>query len=174
MYLNCNPLIAEALPDHLFRNDGGRFVDVTAEAGIIDRDGRGLGVVAADLDDDGRIDLFVANDSTANFLFHNQGGMRFEEVGHDAGVAGNASGGYQAGMGVAAGDLDGNGLIDLAVTNFYGESTTFYQNLGSGVFCDATFQSASPWPRNACWDSELPFWTPTMTAGSTWPRPTDT
>ncbi len=70
-----------ALPDHLFRNDGGRFVDVTAEAGIVDRDGRGLGVVAADLDDDGRIDLFVANDMTANFLFRNLGGLRFEEIG---------------------------------------------------------------------------------------------
>ena len=64
--------------------------------------------------------------------------MRFEEVGHLAGVAGNASGVYQAGMGVAAGDLDGDGLIDLAVTNFYGESTTFFRNLGGGVFTDAT------------------------------------
>ncbi len=119
-------------PDHLFRNDGGRFVDVTAEAGIVDRDGRGLGVVAADLDDDGRIDLFVANDMTANFLFRNRGGLRFEEIGHLAGVACNAEGGYQAGMGVACGDLDGDGRPDLAVTNFFGESTTFYRNLGSG------------------------------------------
>jgi tetratricopeptide (TPR) repeat protein len=137
-YLNCNPLVARALPDHLFRNDGDRFVDVTTEAGIVDRNGRGLGVVAADLDDDGRIDLFVANDSSANLLFHNLGGMRFEEVGHIAGVAGNASGVYQAGMGVAAGDLDGDGRIDLAVTNFYGESTTFFRNLGDGAFTDAT------------------------------------
>ena len=137
-YINCNPLDAEALPDHLFRNDAGRFVDVTAEAGIVDRGGRGLGVVAADLDDDGRVDLFVANDSSANFVFRNLGGMRFEEVGHSAGVAGNASGAYQAGMGVAAGDLDGDGLLDLTVTNFYGESTTFYRNLGGGNFTDAT------------------------------------
>jgi enediyne biosynthesis protein E4 len=137
-YLNCNPLDAEALPDHLFRNDGGRFVDVTVASGIVDRDGRGLGVVAADLDGDGRTDLFVANDSSANFLFRNLGGMRFEEVGHLAGVAGNASGVYQAGMGAAAADLDGDGLIDLAVTNFYGESTTFYRNLGDGAFTDAT------------------------------------
>ncbi|HZW32443.1 MAG TPA: FG-GAP-like repeat-containing protein, partial [Isosphaeraceae bacterium] len=116
-YPNCNPLDAEALPDHLFRNDGGRFVDVTAGSGIVDRNGRGLGVVAADLDADGRVDLFVANDSSANFLFRNLGGLRFEEIAHDAGVAGNASGTYQAGMGVAAGDLDGDGLIDLAITN---------------------------------------------------------
>ncbi len=137
-YLNCSPLVAEALPDHLFRNDGGRFVDVTAEAGIIDHDGRGLGVIAADLDEDGKVDLFVANDSSANFMFRNLGGMRFEEVGHESGVAGNASGAYQSGMGVAAGDVDGDGLIDLCVTNFYGESTTFFRNLGGGMFCDAT------------------------------------
>ena len=73
-YINCSPLDSAALPDHLFRNDGGRFVDVTTEAGIVDRDGRGLGVVAADLDEDGRVDIFVANDSSANFLFRNMGG----------------------------------------------------------------------------------------------------
>ncbi|WP_148594431.1 CRTAC1 family protein [Aquisphaera giovannonii] len=137
-YLNCNPLDAESLPDRLFRNDGGKFVDVSAESGIIDRDGRGLGVVAADLDGDGLVDLFVANDSSANFLFRNLGGMRFEEVGHLAGVASNASGIYQAGMGAAAGDIDADGLIDLAVTNFYGESTSFFRNLGGGLFTDAT------------------------------------
>ena len=135
---SCLPLGFPALPDHLFRNDGGRFVDVTAAAGIVDRDGRGLGVVAADLDDDGRIDLFVANDMTANRLFHNLGGLRFEEIGHPAGVACNAEGGYQAGMGIACGDLDRDGRPDLAVTNFFGESTTFYRNLGDAMFADAT------------------------------------
>ncbi|HEY2158855.1 MAG TPA: CRTAC1 family protein, partial [Isosphaeraceae bacterium] len=134
----CDPRHFEALPDHLFRNDGGTFVDVTASAGLADRDGRGLGVVAADLDDDGRVDLFVANDGTANFLLRNLGGMRFEEVGHASGVAGNASGGYQAGMGIACGDLDGDGRPDLLVTNFYGESTTYFRNLGGGVFADST------------------------------------
>jgi enediyne biosynthesis protein E4 len=132
----CDPRSIASLPDHLFRNDGGRFVDVTAEAGIVDHDGRGLGVVAADLDCDGLVDLFVANDSTANFLFRNLGQFRFEEVGHSAGVAANAGGGYQAGMGAACGDLDGDGLPDLAVTNFYGESTSFFHNLGQGLFAD--------------------------------------
>src|SRR5262249_48397791 len=79
LYMYCDPSGFPALADHLYRNDGGRFVDVTAEAGIVDPDGRGLGVVAADLDDDGRVDLFVANDTTANFLFRNRGGLRFEE-----------------------------------------------------------------------------------------------
>src|SRR5262249_12032020 len=137
-YVACLPLGFPAQPDHLFRNDGGRFVDVTARAGIVDRDGRGLGVLANDFDDDGRIDLFVANDMTANFLFHNLGNLTFEEIAHRAGVASNAEGGYQAGMGVACGDLDGDHRPDLAVTNFFGESTTFYRNLGQGLFTDAT------------------------------------
>ena len=132
----CDPSRFAACPDHLFRNDGGRFVDVTREAGIVDRDGRGLGVIAADLDEDGRIDLFVANDGTANFLFLNRGGIRFEEAGHSSGVAAAGGGGYRAGMGIARGDLDGDGHLDLAVTNFFGESTTFYGNLGGGLFTD--------------------------------------
>ncbi|MEJ7638019.1 MAG: VCBS repeat-containing protein, partial [Singulisphaera sp.] len=132
----CNPRLFPSRPDHLFRNDGDRFVDATAEAGLVDRDGRGLGVVAADLDDDGRVDLYVANDTTANYLFRNLGGLRFEEIGQPAGVAAGAAGGYQAGMGVACGDLDGDGRLDVAVTNFYGESTTLYRNLGSGLFAD--------------------------------------
>jgi hypothetical protein len=138
VYRYCMPRDYPALPDHLFRNDGGRFIDVTEEAGIVDRDGRGLGVVAADLDDDGKVDLFVANDTTANYYFHNLGDMRFEEVGLESGVGCNAAGAYQAGMGVAVGDLDRDGRLDLAVTNFYSESTTFFRNLGQGMFADQT------------------------------------
>jgi hypothetical protein len=132
----CDPRFLPSLPDHVFRNDGGRFLDVTEEAGIVDRDGRGLGVVAADLDGDGQTDLFVANDTTANFFFRNQGGFRFTEEGHESGLAANAGGGYQAGMGVACGDLDGDGRLDLAVTNFLGESTTLYHNHGGRRFSD--------------------------------------
>src|SRR5262249_58509979 len=112
------------------------FVDVTRAAGINDWHGQGLGVVAVDLDEDGRLDLFVANDQSANYLFRNLGGLKFEEVGEVSGVAGNATGGYQAGMGVAFGDLDGDGRPDLAVTNFYNESTSFFRNLGGGAFTD--------------------------------------
>jgi hypothetical protein len=132
----CDPRLFPGQQDRLFRNDLSRFVDVTHEAGIVDADGRGLGVLAADLDDDGLVDLFVANDTTANYLFHNLGGMRFEERGLSSGVACNASGGFQAGMGVATGDLDGDGRLDLAVTNFYNESTTFFLALGRGWFED--------------------------------------
>jgi enediyne biosynthesis protein E4 len=134
----CTPRNFAALPDHVFRNDGGRFVDVTRESGFVDHDGRGLGVVAADLDDDNRIDIYVANDMSANYLFRNLGGFRFEETALSAGAAANSSGGFQSGMGIACGDLDGDGRPDLAVTNYYGESTTFFQNLGRGLFADHT------------------------------------
>ncbi len=130
----CLPLDFESLPDHVFRNDGGRFIDVTREAGIADANGRGLGVLAADLDEDGRIDLFVANDMSANYLYHNLGGFRFEEIGITSGIAGNASGTYQAGMGVACGDLDGDGRLDLAVTNFYNEFDHVFPQPGSRSF----------------------------------------
>jgi tetratricopeptide (TPR) repeat protein len=134
----CAPQRLHQQPDHLLRNDGGRFVDVTAPAGINDWNGEGLGVAAIDVDDDGRLDIFVANDQSPNFLFHNLGGLKFEEVAESLGLSGNGNGGFQAGMGVACGDLDGDGLPDLGVTNFYNESMTFYHNLGGGVFADHT------------------------------------
>ena len=135
-YIYCTPHILDSLGDRVYRNDGTRFVDVTEEAGIVDREGPGLGVVAADFDEDGRIDLFVANDGTANYLFQNRGGFRFRDIAHEAGVASSAQGSYQSGMGVAAGDLDGDGHTDVVVTNFYGEGTTFYRNFGGGQFAD--------------------------------------
>jgi tetratricopeptide (TPR) repeat protein len=135
-YVYCGPRVFPAMPDHLFRNDRGRFVDVTAEAGIVDSEGRGLGVVATDLDEDGKTDLFVANDSTANYFFRNLGGFRFAEEGVASGLATSASGGYLAGMGVACGDFDADKRLDLAVTNFFGESTTLYHNHGRGLFSD--------------------------------------
>ena len=142
----CQPRAFEAEPDRLFRNDGGRFVDVSAEAGIVDRDGRGLGVVAADLDGDARVDLFVANDTTANLAFFNQGGLRFREAGLESGLAANAASGFLAGMGVAYGDADGDGRPDLAVTNFYDESTTLYRNMGHGFFADTSSASGTTIP----------------------------
>ena len=171
MYNYCTPRLFPSLPDHLFRNDGGRFVDVTQEAGIIDHHGRGLGVVAADVDADGLVDLFVANDTTANYLWHNLGGMKFADVGVSNGVACNADGAFQAGMGTACGDLDGDLLPDLFVTNFYGESTTFFRNLGSGIFGDQTAAVGLAAPAGICLASESGFSTPMTTAGSTSPRP---
>ena len=132
----CSPIDFKARPDHAFRNDGGTFVDVTEAAGLAESKGRGLGVVAADLDGDGLIDLYVANDMSANYLYRNLGGFRFAEVGIDSGTALSAEGNSKAGMGLACGDTDGDGRLDLAVTNFYGESATFYRNLGEGMFAD--------------------------------------
>ncbi|HWE35828.1 MAG TPA: CRTAC1 family protein, partial [Isosphaeraceae bacterium] len=132
----CGPPKFRSRPDHLFRNDGGRFVDVTAEAGIVDTHGQGLGVLASDLDGDGKVDIFVSNDQSANFLFRNRGGMRFEEVGEVSGVGSSSDGQYKANMGIACGDQDGDGRPDLAVTEFYNEGTTLYRNLGDGAFAD--------------------------------------
>ena len=138
----CSPREFAALPDHVFRNDGGRFVDVTKPAGFVDPDGRGLGVVAADLDDDNRIDLYVANDMSANYLFRNLGGFPVRGDGRSPPARPPMrAGGYQSGMGIACGDLDGDGLPDLAVTNYYGESTTLFRNLGGGMFADQTTAS---------------------------------
>ena len=135
---HCNPREFPSLPDHVFRNDAGQFVDITKEASFVDPDGRGLGVVAADLDDDNRIDVYVANDMSANYLFRNLGGCRFEERAFAAGAAVNSSGGFQSGMGIACGDLDGDGRPDMAVTNYSGESTTLFRNLGGDLFADHT------------------------------------
>ncbi len=137
----CSPSNFASLPDHVFRNDGGRFVDVTSASGFVDPDGRGLGVVAVDLDDDNRIDVYVANDMSANYLFRNLGGFRFEETAFQAGAAANSSGRFQSGMGIACGDWDRDGRPDLAVTNYYGESTTLFHNLGRGLFADDTVAS---------------------------------
>jgi enediyne biosynthesis protein E4 len=139
--LYCHPSYIPPAPDHVYRNDDGRFVDVTAVSGCAEALGRGLGVVVADLDGDQRIDVFVANDGSANYLWHNRGGFQFDEVGLQAGVAAGAQGGHQAGMGVACGDIDGDGRPDLMVTNFYGEGTTLYHNLGDGLFTDRSAAS---------------------------------
>jgi hypothetical protein len=100
-------------------------------------EGKGLGVVALDFDDDGDSDLFVANDTTRNYLYRNDGG-RLAEVGVESGVAYDEQGLAAAGMGVDASDVDRDGRLDLVVTNFDFENNTLYRNLGGGFFFDAT------------------------------------
>jgi len=121
----------------LYRNLGdGSFADVTVAAGL-DRRGHGMGVIAADPDDDGDVDLFVMNDASANFLFENDGRGRFTEKAVEAGTAFDADGRAQGNMGIDAADFDGDGRIDLHTTTFSSENPTLYRNAG-GFFDDAT------------------------------------
>jgi len=139
----CGPVGFPKQADRLFWNDGsGRFVDGSAAAGVhAVAPEYSMGVVAVDYDDDGRLDLYVANDSGPNFLFHNLGGGRFEEVAWTAGVATQNEGRMQASMGVEAGDVDGDGRVDLLVTNFALDHDALYVNQGTGLFRDASYTS---------------------------------
>jgi hypothetical protein len=135
----CMPSVYRPVPDRLFRNDGGgRFTDVTEAAGILQADGPGLGVAAADFDGDGWSDLFVANDGAANQLWMNRRDGTFVDRGLVSGTAYNAEGLPEGSMGVAAGDFDGDGDEDLFVTNLPRETNTLYVNDGKGLFRDAT------------------------------------
>jgi hypothetical protein len=135
----CPPSSFAATRCLLYRNNGdGTFTEVSQAAGVDAPTAKALGVIALDLDDDGRIDLFVANDSVPNFLFRNRGEGRFEPLGLASGCAVNLAGAPQAYMGVDADDLDGDGRPDLYVTAFSRETDTFFRNLGSGRFLDVT------------------------------------
>jgi hypothetical protein len=138
----CHPLNFAPLQNVLYRNNGnGTFTDVSREAGVAGHKGNGLGVVSGDYDDDGLPDVFVANDTTPNFLFHNEGRGVFKEVALPSGVAVAADGRPRAGMGTDFGDYDGDGDLDLFVTNHEMEAHTLFRNLGKGLFEDVTFAS---------------------------------
>lgn len=138
----CHPLVYQGLPNVLYLNDGkGTFADASAQAGLPKYIGNGLGVAVGDYDDDGRPDVFVANDGVPNFLFHNEGGGRFSEVGLLAGVAVARDGKPRAGMGTEFADYNGDGRLDLVVTNHEFETTSLFRNDGGGVFTDATLES---------------------------------
>jgi hypothetical protein len=138
----CHPLNYKGLPSVLYRNNGkGVFTDVSAAAGIAPYVGNGLGVAVGDYDDDGLPDVFVANDGVPNFLFHNDGDGRFSEVGLPAGVAVARDGKPRAGMGTEFGDYNGDGRLDLVVTNHEFETHSLFRNDGGGVFTDTTVES---------------------------------
>jgi hypothetical protein len=139
--VQCGPRGLKGAGDSLFRNNGnGTFTDVTKAAGVADPMGfYGLGVVTSDFDDDGLIDIFVANDSTPNFHYRNKGNGTFEEIGFNAGTAVNENGSEQGCMGATAGDYDHDGKIDLFVTNFADEYNTLYRNDGNNTFTDLAY-----------------------------------
>ena len=138
----CHPLIYPPLPSVLYRNTGkGTFEDVSTPAGIASFRGNGLGVSVSDIDDDGWPDVFVANDSTPNFLFHNNKNGTFTEIAGLAGVAVASDGKARAGMGTAFGDFAGTGRPGLIVTNHETEMHSLFLNQGGQLFSDATIRS---------------------------------
>ncbi|MDE0016000.1 MAG: CRTAC1 family protein [Candidatus Poribacteria bacterium] len=135
----CEPDNFPAQSDTLFRNNGdGTFTDVTKSAGIYNITGKGLGVVWGDYNNDGAPDVYVANDSTENFFYHNNGDGTFEEVGFMVGVALSEDGAAENGMGTAFGDWNNDGWLDLTVTNYAQQTNTLYHNDADGFFTDAT------------------------------------
>jgi hypothetical protein len=147
----CSPKTIRPARHTLYRNNGDRtFSDVTERAGLARTDGRGLGVVAADLNDDGRIDLYVANDICPNFVFLNQGDTTFKDVTESSGAGYSADGQTRAGMGVDAEDVNGDGLPELFVTNYWNEASALYANMGGGQFQERS-RASGMWHDSVMW-----------------------
>jgi enediyne biosynthesis protein E4 len=129
------PMAYESEPDVLYHNRGdGTFEDVTKSMGIIDQDGRAMGVGAADVDADGFVDIYVANDHTLNYLWHNQAGKGFKDIGTMSGTAFSQAGEATVSMSVDFADYNGDGLLDLFVSD--DSYCSLYENMGNGVFSD--------------------------------------
>ena len=139
--VQCGPRGLKGAGDSLYHNNGdGTFTDVTKKAGVADPDGYyGLGVICSDFDGDGLVDIFVANDSTPNFLYHNNGDGTFKDIGFASGTAVNENGSEQGSMGVTLGDYDNDGKLDLFITNFDDDYNTLYHNDGKGSFTDVSY-----------------------------------
>jgi hypothetical protein len=136
----CGPRGLPKATNILYHNNGdGTFSDVSEAAGILKPGGRyGLGVTAADFDDDGWPDIYVACDQTPSLLYHNLHNGKFEERGAEAGVAFNFDGALQSGMGIAVADYDGDGRLDIAKTNFSGDLSSLYHNDDGKFFTDVS------------------------------------
>ncbi len=139
----CHPDVYDPVPGILFHGRGdGTFEDRTREAGVyVEDEGKGLGVVWGDYDNDGDSDLYVANDSMRSFLFRNEGGSRFTDVTLLAGVGYSADGKTQAGMGTDMADYDGDGYLDVTKTNLDFEYNSLYRGGAAGIFSDESYQS---------------------------------
>jgi enediyne biosynthesis protein E4 len=133
----CIPRVFKPMPSKLFHNNGdGSFTDVSKSSGIANALGKAFGAVATDVNNDGLPDLFVANDTVANFLFVNKGGGKFEEAGLSSGVGYSDAGSPRSGMGVDAADYDGDGWQDLFVANIDQELFSLYHNEKDLTFSD--------------------------------------
>jgi enediyne biosynthesis protein E4 len=141
--VQCGPRGLPGAGDTLYRNNGdGTFTDVSKKAGVSDPEGfYGLGVICSDFDDDGLVDIYVANDSTPNFLYHNNGDGTFKEIGFTSGTAVNDNGSEQGSMGVTLGDYDHDGRLDLFVTNFADEYNTLYHADAKDSFTDVSYKA---------------------------------
>jgi hypothetical protein len=147
----CSPKSIKPARHYLFRNNGDRtFTDVAEAAGFGRCDGRGLGVVAADLNEDGRIDLYVANDMCPNFVYFNRGDGTFEDATDTSGAGYDAAGQTRAGMGVDAEDVDGDGRADLFVTNYWNEPNSLFLNRGGGQFEERS-RTSGMWHDSLLW-----------------------
>ena len=151
VYFICHPRYVPGQYDVVYLNLGnGSFLDVSRKAGLHSEPARqGLGVFAADYDQDGDIDLYVANDSVANQLWINNGQGVFTDQALVAGLAFNRSGDREAGMGLAGADYNGDGEVDLFVTNYFGETNTLYRNEGALFFLDVTDETGLAAPSRA-------------------------
>ena len=136
----CHPRYYEGLANSLYHNNGdGTFTDVSGASGIRTHTGKGMAVAFLDFDRDGRLDVFVSNDTVPNFLFHNLGRGRFQEVGLTAGVGLNDDGRAVSSMGVDARDVDNDGREDLFVTANNNETFPLFRSLEKGLFADVTY-----------------------------------
>ncbi len=138
----CDPRIYDGELDVLYHNNGdGTFTDVTEEAGFSGATGRGLAIVFGDYDDDGDMDLYIANDADQNSLYRNNADGTFTDVSLIAGVGFSEDGEAENGMGADFGDYDNDGRLDLIVTNFQEQTNTLYHNEGNGLFLDLSYIS---------------------------------
>jgi hypothetical protein len=138
--VQCGPRGMKGLSDSLYHNNGdGTFTEVSKAAGVDDSNAYyGLGVVWSDFDDDRRPDLFVADDSTPNYLYHNQGGGKFKDISYISGTAVGSDGGEMAGMGIAICDYNHTGRFSIYVTNFEDQNNSLYRNDGGLTFSEAS------------------------------------
>jgi enediyne biosynthesis protein E4 len=138
--VQCGPRGLKGSPDALYHNNGdGTFTEVAKQAGVDDANHYfGLGAVWSDFDNDGKLDLFVANDGEPNYLYHNEGNGRFKEIGYDAGIAVSEDGVEQANMGLALGDYLNDGLMSIAISHFSDEYAVLYRNDGGLNFSDVS------------------------------------